>query len=49
MQTAIVVIYLAICISAPWIARKWGAKGSWAWFITAIGFLVSTILILGDV
>lgn len=49
MKTAVVIIYLTLCISAPWIARKWGRKGSWAWFLTAVGFLVSTVMVLGDV
>jgi len=49
MEAAVVIIYLALCISAPWIARKWGAKGSWGWFLITIGFLVSTVMILGDV
>jgi len=49
MKTAIFTIYLGLCISVPWIARKWGEKGSWVWFLTTIGFLVSTVMILGDV
>ncbi len=49
MQTAIVIIFLALCISAPWIARKWGDRGGLAWFIVSLGFLVSVVFILGDV
>jgi hypothetical protein len=49
MQVAIIVIFLALCISAPWISRKWGPRGEWAWFIISVSFLFSTILILGDV
>jgi len=49
MKIMVITTYLALCISAPWIARKWGGKGSWVWFFSAVGFLVSTLVFLGDV
>lgn len=46
MQIATIVFFLALIISAPWISRKWGAKGEWAWGIIAMAFLVTAILVL---
>lgn len=49
MQAAIVVIFLALCISAPWISRKWGPRGEWAWGLTSITFLVAAVWVLSNV
>lgn len=46
MQLAIGVVFFALMISAPWIARKWGNKGSLAWGIITMTFLISVILVL---
>jgi hypothetical protein len=49
MQATITITFLALCISAPWISRKWGMMGGWVWFITSLVFLFSVLLFLGDV
>jgi hypothetical protein len=49
MQAAIVTIFLALSISAPWIFKKWGARGEWAWGFTTMALLLASIWILSDV
>lgn len=46
MDIAVIVIFIALMISAPWISRKWGAKGEWTWGIIVMAFLVSVVLLL---
>lgn len=49
MQVTIVTIFLALSVSAPWIFKKWGARGEWAWGLTTMAFLLAAIWILSDV
>jgi hypothetical protein len=49
MQATIVTVFLALSISAPWIFKKWGARGEWAWGLTTMAFLLAAISILSDV
>lgn len=49
MRVAIVIVFLALSISAPGIFEKWGPRGEWVWFIISVGFLYSIFLLLGDV
>ena len=37
MQATITITFLALCLSAPWISRKWGTRGGWVWFIISLG------------
>lgn len=46
METVIMVVFFALIISAPWINRKWGSKGAWAWSIISMAFLITVILLL---
>lgn len=46
MQTATGVVFALLCISAPWISRKWGWRGGIAWGIATLAFIISIILIL---
>jgi len=46
VKIAIVVILLLLMITAPWVSRKWGAPGEWAWGIISMTFLVTVILVL---
>lgn len=46
MQIGISVAYVVLCISAPWVARKWGWRGGMAWGMVTLGFLFSVILVL---
>lgn len=46
METVIIIIFLALIISAPWINRRWGGKGAWAWSIITMSFLIVVILLL---
>lgn len=46
MDLVIGLIFFALIVSAPWIARKWGDKGSWAWGIITMIFLITVLLIL---
>jgi len=49
MQAAVVTIFLALSISAPWIFKKWGPRGEWAWGLTTMALLLAAIWILSDV
>jgi hypothetical protein len=46
MQTVIMIVFFALIISAPWINRRWGNKGAWAWSIISMAFLISVIVLL---
>lgn len=46
MDLAIGLVFIVLIVSAPWIARKWGDKGSLAWGIITIMFLVIVLLML---
>ena len=46
MQNAIALIFLALMISAPWVSRKWGAKGELIWGMIAMVFLITIIMVL---
>ena len=48
MQAIFIVLFVALCVSAPRISRKWGARGEWAWGIATMAFLVAAIFILGN-
>lgn len=39
-------MFIFLCLSAPWISRRWGLKGEMAWGTVAFVFLVSCILFL---
>jgi hypothetical protein len=45
MQVAVAVIFIGLCIIAPWVARKW-KWGGFVWSITTLSFLVSVVLIV---
>jgi hypothetical protein len=45
MRVAVVIIFIALCIYAPWIARKW-RWGGIAWSVVTLSFLVSAVLML---
>ena len=49
MQAAVVIVFLALSISAPWVFKKWGTRGEWAWGLTTMAFLLTAIWILSDV
>lgn len=38
--------FFALIICAPWIARKWGDKGSLVWGIITMAFIVTIVLVL---
>lgn len=46
MEAAIVMIFLVLMISAPWISRRWGPKGELLWGMIAMAFLTTVILVL---
>jgi hypothetical protein len=46
MPFATVAVFTILCISAPWISRKWGWRGNIAWGIAALAFIISALLFL---
>ena len=46
MQIVTIVIFILLCISAPWVSRKWGWRGALAWGIITLAFLITAILLL---
>lgn len=45
METGIAIFFLALCVSAPWIARRWRFGGI-AWGIISALFLLGTIWLM---
>lgn len=46
MQIAVATYFLALCISAPWVSRKWGLRGAFAWGIIGLWSLAAYILFI---
>jgi hypothetical protein len=46
MPYAAVTTFIMLCISAPWIARKWGWRGITGWVLAALVFIISALLML---
>jgi hypothetical protein len=46
MQITVIVIFLTLIISSPWIAGKWGNRGVLTWVIISAVFLIAVILVL---
>jgi hypothetical protein len=46
MQVATIIIFLALSISAPWIARKWGNRGALSWMLASAVFVITALLVL---
>jgi hypothetical protein len=45
MQIAVIIVFLALCISAPWIARKW-RWGGLVWALSSVTIMLVAILLL---
>ena len=37
---------MLLCVSAPWLSRKWGWRGEIAWGIAALAFILFALLLL---
>jgi hypothetical protein len=46
MQIAVGVVFVALIISAPWIARKWGNRGALVWGVLVLAFIIWVLLAL---
>lgn len=49
MQAAIVTVFLALSVSAPWVFKKWGTRGEWAWGLATMVCLLIAIWLLSHV
>lgn len=46
MQLAVLIIFLVLILSAPWLSRKWGWIAEVAWGIITMVFLIVVIMVL---
>ena len=46
MQIATSVVFVLLCVSAPWVSRRWGLRGGLAWGLAVLVFVITSILAL---
>jgi hypothetical protein len=46
MQITTGIMFFALIISAPWIARKWGNRGALAWSGLLVAFIIWVMVVL---